>query len=122
VALSEHEQQQLDQIERGLFASDQKLAAPPSVIRARISLRRPLLAIAGVALGLTLVLVGLVSNVVVVSVLGFVVIVGAAATAKFDPIGIRTRLSASVSAQTRKLPDSFRPTEKPQSPRPMDDA
>jgi Protein of unknown function (DUF3040) len=123
VALSEHEQSQLDEIERGLFSPDQTVTtAPPSTARARLSLRRPILAVGGIAAGMTLVLVGLVGNIVVVSVLGFIVIVGAVATARINPDGIRARLSASVSAQTRKLADGDRRSEKRQPPRSMDDA
>jgi hypothetical protein len=123
VALSEHEQSQLDEIERGLFPPDQTITTRPrSAARARLSLRRPILAIGGITAGMTLVLVGLVGNVVAVSVLGFIVIVGAAATARINLDGIRDRFSASVSAQTRKLADGDRRSEKRQPPRSMDDA
>lgn len=122
MALSEHEQKLLDQIERDMYSPEHNAVATSPANRARATLRPTILAIAGVAAGLTLVMVGLVGNVVVVSVLGFVVIVGAAAMAKIAPTDIRARLAASVAVQTRKLPDGFRPTEKPPSPRPMDDA
>lgn len=76
--LSEHEQRLLDQIEQALYADDPKFAATVRSARSRSRShpRRMLLgAIAGGLAGLALVLVGLVSENVAVSLIGFVLLV-----------------------------------------------
>jgi hypothetical protein len=67
----------LDEIEQALYAEDPKFAASVRSARAR-SRTRPsaLLCGLGVAAGLTLVLVGLITNLIVLSVIGFVLVVG----------------------------------------------
>jgi hypothetical protein len=78
VPLSEHEQRLLDQIEQALYAEDPKFASAVRSARARSHTRRSfVLAIAGVVLGLGMVLVGLITGLIVVSVIGFVVVVAA---------------------------------------------
>lgn len=80
--LSEHEQRLLDQIEQALYAEDPKFASAVRSARTRSRGRRSLvLGAAGVAAGLALVLVGLVANVIVLSVFGFVLLVASAAYA-----------------------------------------
>ena len=80
--LSEHEQRLLEQIEQGLYAEDPKFASTVRKVRARSGQRRRvILAIIGVVLGLGLVLLGLVTKIVVVAVVGFVLIVAAIAYA-----------------------------------------
>ena len=78
VPLSEHEQRLLDQIEQALYAEDPKFASAVRSARSRSRTRRSiLLCILGVILGLGLVLVGLLTNIIVLSVVGFVLVVGA---------------------------------------------
>lgn len=70
--LSEHEQRLLEQMERALYAEDPKFATslrgkdPRSNFR-----RRALLAAVGFVVGVVLLMTGLVAQMVVVSVLGF---------------------------------------------------
>jgi uncharacterized membrane protein YecN with MAPEG domain len=82
MALSEHEQRLLDQIEQALYAEDPKFAANVRSVR-RHTLRRRWIPISvlGVLAGLALVLVGLVAKQVAISVVGFVLIVAACAYA-----------------------------------------
>jgi Protein of unknown function (DUF3040) len=78
VPLSEHEQRLLDQIEQALYAEDPKFASAVRSARSRSRTRRSiLLCVFGVIIGLGLVLVGLLANIIVLSVVGFVLVVGA---------------------------------------------
>jgi Flp pilus assembly protein TadB len=78
VPLSEHEQRLLDQIEQALYAEDPKFASAVRSARSRSRTRRSLMfGIAGVLVGLGLVLVGLVTSLIVLSVVGFVLVVAA---------------------------------------------
>jgi uncharacterized membrane protein YgcG len=78
VPLSDHEQRLLDEIEQALYAEDPKFAASVRSARARSRTRRSaVLCVLGVIAGLALVLVGLVTNLIVLSVIGFVLVVGA---------------------------------------------
>jgi Protein of unknown function (DUF3040) len=78
VPLSDHEQRLLDQIEQALYAEDPKFAASVRSARSRSRTRRSaVLCGLGVIAGLALVLVGLVTNVIALSVVGFVLVVGA---------------------------------------------
>ncbi|MEO9138081.1 MAG: DUF3040 domain-containing protein [Jatrophihabitans sp.] len=80
--LSEHEQNLLDQIEQALYAEDPKFAATVRSARSRSRTRRAvILSVLGVIAGLALVLVGLVSQIIALSVVGFVLVVGSAAYA-----------------------------------------
>ena len=75
--LSDHEQRLLDEIEQALYAEDPKFAASVRSARTRSRGRRSaMLCVLGVVAGLALVLVGLVANLVVLSVIGFVLLVG----------------------------------------------
>lgn len=75
--LSEHEQRLLDQIEQALYADDPKFASSVRSVRTRSHARRfVMLCILGVIAGLVLVLVGLLTNFIVLSVVGFVLVVG----------------------------------------------
>ena len=76
--LSDHEQRLLDEIEQALYAEDPKFAASVRSARARSRTRRSaVLCALGVLTGLALVLVGLITNVIALSVVGFVLVVGA---------------------------------------------
>lgn len=78
VPLSEHEQRLLDEIEQALYAEDPKFASSVRSARSHRRLRSSMLfGVIGVIVGLGLVLVGLLANVIVVSVVGFVVLVAA---------------------------------------------
>lgn len=75
--LSEHEQNLLDQIEQALYAEDPKFAASVRSARAKSRVRRAVsLSVVGVVAGLALVLVGLVTQIIWPSVIGFVLVVG----------------------------------------------
>jgi hypothetical protein len=89
VPLSEHEQRLLDQIEQALYAEDPKFASAVRSARSRSRTRRSLtLAILGVVAGLGLVLVGLITSLIVLSVVGFVLLVAAIG---FGVQSLRTR-------------------------------
>jgi hypothetical protein len=76
VPLSEHEQRLLDEIEQALYAEDPKFASSVRAARRHRRLRSSLfLAGAGVVIGLGMVLVGLLANIIVLSVIGFVLLV-----------------------------------------------
>lgn len=75
--LSDHEQKLLDEIEQALYAEDPKFAASVRTVRTRSRTRRAAaLCVLGVVAGLALVLVGLVTNLIALSVVGFVFVVG----------------------------------------------
>lgn len=81
MALSEHEQRMLDAIEQALFEDDPKFAS--SVDPARMRRRRPILSAVLFVVGLVALVVGVIATQsllalgVAVSVLGFVIMVGA---------------------------------------------
>jgi Flp pilus assembly protein TadB len=78
VPLSDHEQRLLDEIEQALYAEDPKFAASVRSARTRSRTRRSAVLCAfGVVAGLALVLVGLLTNLIVLSVAGFVLVVAA---------------------------------------------
>jgi hypothetical protein len=86
--LSEHEQRLLEQIEQGLYAEDPKFASTVRRVRRRTGYRRRIiLSIVGIVLGLGLVLLGLVSKLIFISVIGFVLIVAACVYAFGPTIG-----------------------------------
>ncbi len=78
--LSEHEQKLLDEIEQALYAEDPKFAASVRSARSRSRTRRTIIvSVLGVLAGLAFVLVGLVFQIIALSVVGFVLVVGACA-------------------------------------------
>ena len=80
--LSEHEQRLLDEIEQALYAEDPKFASAVRSARSRSRHRTSLLtALLGIGLGLGLVLVGLLATIIVLSVIGFVLLVAGCAYA-----------------------------------------
>jgi hypothetical protein len=76
VPLSDHEQRLLDEIEQALYAEDPKFASSVRARRHSRVRRTALLCALGVLVGLGLVLVGLLANIVALSVIGFVLLVG----------------------------------------------
>jgi hypothetical protein len=104
VPLSEHEQRLLDQIEQALYAEDPKFASAVRSARARSRTRRSItFAILGVLVGLGLVLVGLVTSVIVLSVVGFVLLVGAVG------LGVQSLRSRSSAPDPLSSPGSRAP-------------
>jgi hypothetical protein len=89
MALSEHEQRLLDEIEQALYAEDPKFASSVRSARPRSRTRTHLaLSVVGVLAGLAVVIVGLAAKLVPLGVVGFVLIVGScvvAATALRGP-------------------------------------
>ena len=76
--LSDHEQKLLDEIEQALYRDDPKFAASVRSARTRSRTRRAVvLGTLGIVVGLALVLVGLVVQIIALSVVGFVLVVGA---------------------------------------------
>jgi hypothetical protein len=77
VPLSDHEQRLLDEIEQALYAEDPKFAASVRKARTRSRTRRlAALCVLGVIAGFGLVLIGLLTNIIALSVVGFVFVVG----------------------------------------------
>jgi hypothetical protein len=103
VPLSEHEQRLLDEIEQALYAEDPKFASAVRSARAHSRIRRSvLLCVLGVILGLGLVLVGLLANIIALSVAGFVLLVGSFG---YGAQTLRTRgASTGSSPETRPRP------------------
>lgn len=94
--LSEHEQRLLEQIEQGLYAEDPKFASAVRRVRSGGGTRRRVaLAVVGVVIGLGVVLLALITQLVIIGVLGFLLIVAACAYAVIRP--------GSGSAQTGPL-------------------
>jgi len=91
--LSEHEQRMLDEIERALYQDDPKFATSVNV--SRIRRRRPILAAIAFLVGLVLLVVGVIATQsvltlgVIVSVLGFLVMVGSVGLFVFGQPGAR---------------------------------
>ncbi|MBB1246491.1 MULTISPECIES: DUF3040 domain-containing protein [Streptomyces] len=75
--LSEHEQRMLEQMERALYAEDPKFATAleGSELRAP-SRKRVYQAVAGFLVGIALLMSGMVAQIIWVSVLGFLVMLG----------------------------------------------
>jgi hypothetical protein len=94
MALSDHEQRLLDQIEQALYAEDPKFVANVRSVRRHTLRRRWLpISILGVIVGLAVVLVGLSSKLIAVGVVGFVLILASCAYAA----GMMTRKSQPAS-------------------------
>jgi predicted lipid-binding transport protein (Tim44 family) len=74
VPLSEHEQRQLDQIEQALRAGDPRFANAVRAADPRVRYRRRVIAAAlGFLIGVGLLLAGVVINVILIAVAGFMV-------------------------------------------------
>jgi Flp pilus assembly protein TadB len=104
VPLSEHEQRLLDQIEQALYAEDPKFASAVRSARRHSHARRSIMLSAfGLLAGLALVLVGLITNLIVLSVVGFVLVVGCCAFA-VQVVRNRSTPAASESAGPDRKP------------------
>jgi ferric-dicitrate binding protein FerR (iron transport regulator) len=89
MALSKYEQEALDQIELGLRPGGLTVPAQrPTRTRSGRSRRRMLAAAAAITVGLAFVLAGLVSKAIVVSVLGFLLIVAATMAVGSSPVSL----------------------------------
>ncbi len=97
--LSEHEQRMLEEIERALYHDDPKFATSVNV--SRIRRRRPIVAAAAFLVGLVLLVVGVIATQgaltvgVIVSVTGFLVMVGSVGLFVFGQPGARMAGKAS---------------------------
>ncbi|HWG63866.1 MAG TPA: DUF3040 domain-containing protein [Streptosporangiaceae bacterium] len=77
--LSEHEQRQLDQIERALYAEDPKFAQAVRAKDPRVHYKRRVIEAAiGFVLGVGLLLAGVVTKITLIGVAGFVVMLACA--------------------------------------------
>jgi hypothetical protein len=95
VPLSEHEQRLLEQMERALYAEDPKFASSLRGKDPRSAFRRSvLISSVGFVAGVVLLMTGLVKQTPVISVLGFVVMLGSAffALTSYRRISNGTRL------------------------------
>jgi hypothetical protein len=109
VPLSEHEQRLLEQMERALYAEDPKFASslrgkdPRSNFR-----RRVLLASVGFVVGVVLLMTGLVTQVVLVSVLGFVLMLASAffAVTSYRAVTAAAQLGVVDPSGVRRPPQS----------------
>lgn len=107
--LSEHEQRLLDQIERALYQEDPKFASTVRSTDLRTHMRRRLRRAALVlALGFGLLIGGVVSNIPVIGVAGFVVMLGALLLA----LSSWKRLGSSGSAVLRPVGGDGKPRER----------
>ncbi|MGW6461939.1 DUF3040 domain-containing protein [Streptomyces sp. NPDC055078] len=80
--LSEHEQRMLEQMERALYAEDPKFATALEGSGLRTYTRRRVYqAVAGFLVGIALLMAGMVAQVIVISVVGFLVMLGCAVLA-----------------------------------------
>lgn len=96
--LSEHEQRLLDEIEQALYAEDPKFASSVRAARRHARVRRTaVLCVLGVLVGLGLVLVGLLANIIALSVIGFVLLVGACG---YGVQSIRSRGTRAVAPES----------------------
>lgn len=100
--LSEHEQRMLDEIERALYQDDPKFATSVNV--SRIRRRRPILAAIAFVIGLVLLVVGVIATQsvltlgVIVSVVGFLVMVASVGLFVFGQPGARAAGKPTASA------------------------
>lgn len=100
--LSEHEQRLLNEIEQALYAEDPKFVSAVRSVRTRSRTRRSIaLSIVGVLAGLGLVLVGLVTTLIVLSIIGFVLVVASCGLAVQ---AIRSRHAGSASGPSGSGP------------------
>jgi len=116
--LSEHEQRMLDEIERALYQDDPKFATSVNV--SRIRRRRPILAALAFVVGLVMLVVGVIATQsvlalgVIVSVLGFLVMVASVGLFMFGQPGSRPAAKATAegarasSSLSERMEERFR--------------
>jgi DUF3040 family protein len=98
--LSEHERRQLDQIEQALRASDPGLAGAARATDPRVHYkRRVIVAALGFLIGVGLLFAGLVINVILIAVGGFVVMLACSLWA----VTSYRRMTGRVPAQARRF-------------------
>ncbi|HEX4698455.1 MAG TPA: DUF3040 domain-containing protein [Actinomycetes bacterium] len=105
--LSEHEQRLLEQMERALYAEDPKFASslrgkdPRSNFR-----RRVLLAGFGFVIGVVLLMTGLVAQIIIVSVLGFLLMLASAffAVTSYRAVSAAAQLGVVDPSGVRRAP------------------
>lgn len=108
VPLSEHEQRMLEQMERALYAEDPKFATALEGNGLRTYTRRRVYqAVAGFLVGIALLMAGMVTTVIWISVVGFLVMLGCAVLAvtgwrKAPKPGEQPAAAAAGPARTRQ--------------------
>jgi hypothetical protein len=113
VPLSDNEQRLLEQMERALYAEDPKFASTMrGAARRSGSARRLMIGLAGVVVGLILLLVGVLQALIPLSVLGFVVMLAGTAYAvsghrKGGPTGVVQGNGAVRPAGQKRRSGSF---------------
>jgi len=96
VPLSDHEQKLLAQMEQALYAEDPKFATTLTGRQRGVgSLSRALVGIGSVAVGLTLIIVGISIGQLWLSVIGFVVMFGGVVFAVAAPAPSKTKATAA---------------------------
>ncbi|MGW1431173.1 DUF3040 domain-containing protein [Streptomyces sp. NPDC002431] len=106
--LSEHEQRMLEQMERALYAEDPKFATALEGNGLRTYTRRRVYqAVAGFLVGIALLMAGMVTTVIWISVVGFLVMLGCAVLAvtgwrKAPKPGEQPAAAAAGPARTRQ--------------------
>ncbi|MEV8453439.1 DUF3040 domain-containing protein [Streptomyces sp. NPDC052095] len=106
--LSEHEQRMLEQMERALYAEDPKFATALEGNGLRTYTRRRVYqAVAGFLVGIALLMAGMVTTVIWISVVGFLVMLGCAVLAvtgwrKAPKPGEQPAAATSGPARTRQ--------------------
>jgi len=102
VPLSEHEQKLLAQMEQALYAEDPKFATTLTGRQRGVgSVSRALVAVASVAIGLTLVIVGISVGQLWLSVIGFVVMFGGVVFAVAAPASRTVPADSPTRGSTR---------------------
>lgn len=116
--LSEHEQRLLEQMERALYAEDPKFASslrgkdPRSNFR-----RRVLLAVVGFVVGVVLLMTGLVTQLVLVSLLGFLLMFGSAlfAVTSWRAVNAASQLGVVDPSGVRRPPHTTAAARRPRT-------
>lgn len=99
--LSDHEQKLLAQMEQALYAEDPKFATTLTGRRKGVgSVSRALVGLGSVAVGLTLVIVGIAIGQIWLSIIGFVAMFGGVVFAVASPGGSRTRTEPTAGKPT----------------------
>jgi predicted lipid-binding transport protein (Tim44 family) len=103
VPLSEHEQRQLEQIEQALRAGDPRFADAVHAADPRVHYRRRVIAAAlGFVIGVGLLLAGVVINVILIAVAGFVVMLACSLWAVTSYRRMTGSTTGRIPAQARR--------------------